>query len=116
MGLMPTSWQGAPYSQNPGVYNYVHLGTAAGTTQIGGTQPILIGYLQINSHALGTIVAYDCAGTAGTATTNVIGSISITSVSGSAPLGFPMFASLTTKNGLVFTNTANLDLTVAYLP
>lgn len=99
-------------STNPGVYKYVHLGTAAGTTQIGPNQPILIGYVQINSHALGTIVAYDSTGTS----TNVIGSTAITSVSGSAPLGFPLWQNLATKNALAITNTANLDITVAYLP
>lgn len=99
-------------STNPQVFKYAHLGTAAGTTQIGPTQPILIGYVQINSHALGTIVVYDSAGTSA----NVIGSTSITSVSGSAPLGFPMWASLATKNALCVTNSAGLDLTVAYLP
>ncbi|MHB9161549.1 MAG: hypothetical protein ACYC6W_11805 [Nitrosotalea sp.] len=99
-------------STNPQVFKYVHLGTVAGTTQIGPTQPILIGYLQINSHALGTVVVYDSPGTSGT----VIGSVAITSVSGSAPLGFPMFASLATKNALCVSNTINLDLTVAYLP
>lgn len=115
MGAIDQSYM-ATFATNPQVFKYVHLGTAAGTTQIGPQQPILIGYVQINSHALGSIVLFDCAGTAGTASSNLIGSTSITSVSGSAPMGFPMWASITTKSGLVITNTANLDLTVAYLP
>lgn len=111
MAAIDQSYMATP-SQNPQVFKYVHLGTAAGTTQIGPTQPILLGYMQINSHALGTIVVYDSTGTSA----NVVGSVTIQSVSGSAPLGFPMFASLATKNALCISNTANLDLTVAYLP
>lgn len=103
-------------STDPGVYKYTHLGTAAGTAQIGPQQPILIGYVQINSLALGTVVAFDCAGTAGTAASNVIGSIAITSLPGSAPVAPQLFKHLATKQGLVITNTANLDLTVASLP
>ncbi len=111
MAYIDQSYLATP-STNPQVFKYVHLGTAAGTTQIGPNQPILIGYMQINSHALGTIVVYDSTGTSA----NIIGSVPISSVSGSAPLGYPMFASLATKNALCITNTANLDLTVAYLP
>jgi hypothetical protein len=97
---------------NPGVYKYVHLGTAAGTQQIGPTQPILVGYVQINSHALGTIVAYDATGTSSA----VIGSVAITSVSGSAPVGYPLWQTIATKNAFALSWTGNLDLTVAYLP
>lgn len=106
----------ATWTTDPGVYKYNHLGTAAGTTQIGPQQPILIGYVQINSLALGTIVAFDCKGTAGTTSTNVIGSVAITSVPGSAPVAPLLFPHLTTISGLVILNTANLDLTVAFLP
>lgn len=111
MGYIDQAYMATP-STNPNVYKYVHLGTTAGTTQIGPTQPILIGYVQINSHALGTIIAYDSAGTSAT----TIGTVSITSVSGSAPMGFPLWQNIATKTALTLSYTGNLDLTVAYLP
>lgn len=111
MGFIDQSYMATP-SQDPGVYKYVHLGTTAGTTQIGPTQPILIGYVQINSLALGTIVAYDSTGTSAA----VIGSVAITSLPGSAPVGIPLWKHITTKTALAISNSANLDLTVAYLP
>lgn len=111
MAFIDQSYAATP-STDPGVYKYMHLGTAAGTNQVGGTQPILIGYVQINTLALGTVVAYDSPGTSGT----VIGSVAITSVSGSAPLAHPLWAKIATKNALCISNTANIDLTVAYLP
>ena len=97
---------------SPGVFKYLHLGTAAGTQQVGPAQPILVGYVQINSHALGTIVAYDSTGTS----TSVIGSVAITSVSGSAPVGYPLWQNIATKTSFALSWTGNLDLTVAYLP
>ncbi len=111
MAAIDQSYAATP-SSDPGVYKYVHLGTAAGTTQIGPTQPILIGYVQLNNIALGTLVAYDSTGTSA----NVIGSVAITSVSGSAPLAPQLWPHLATKTALAISNTANLDLTVAYLP
>jgi len=103
------------YAVDPGVYKYTHIGTAAGTTLI-SPWPALIGYIQLNNIAIGTLVVFDTNGTAGTAAGNVIGSIAITSVSGSAPLAPQLFPHLATKTGLVITQTANLDLTVAALP
>lgn len=111
MAYIDQSYAATP-TRDPGVYKYAHLGTAAGTTQVGPTQPILIGYVQINSLALGTIVAYDSTGTS----TAVIGSVAITSLPGSAPVAHPLFRKLATQTALCITNTANLDLTVAYLP
>lgn len=101
----------AAYSTDPGVYKYVHLGTAAGTNAI-QQFPSLLGYVQINSLVLGTIVCYDSNGTSA----NVIGSVAITSVAGSAPVATQLWRTLATKNGLTVSWTAGLDLTVAYLP
>lgn len=111
MTFIDQSYMATP-TTDPGVYKYVHIGTAAGTTQIGPSQPILLGYVQINSLALGTVVAYDSAGTSA----NVIGSVAITSLPGSAPVAPLLFRKIATKTALSISNTANLDLTVAYLP
>lgn len=100
------------FTTDPGVYKYIHLGSAAGTTQIVATgQPALLGYLQLNNCVPGTVVVYDSAGTSA----SVIGSCAITSTGGSAPIA-PLFRKLATKTGLTVSYTGNLDLTVAYLP
>jgi len=111
MGFQDQAIYATP-STDPGVYKYTHLGTAAGTNQIGPAQPTLIGYVQINSLALGTVVAYDSTGTSSA----VIGSCAITSVPGSAPVAPLLFRKLATKTAFCITNTAGLDLTVASLP
>lgn len=114
MAFQDNSYLGA-WASDPGAYKYIHAGTAAGTTLV-ATCPALIGYVQVNSGVVGTIVAYDTAGTAGTTAANVIGSVAITSLSGSTPLALPLWKHIATKTGLVITNSANLDLTIAALP
>lgn len=110
MGYIDQAYMSA-FSTDPGVYKYNHIGTAAGTTTV-VNQPALCGYVQINNAALGTVVVYDSAGTSA----SVIGSVAITSTPGSAAIIPPLFRKLATKTGLTVSNTAGLDLTVAYLP
>ena len=96
---------------NQQAYKYIHLGTAAGTTTI--TQvPSLLHAVVVNDRAAsGAIVVYDSVGTSGT----IIGSITFGTNTGLDPFG-PWVYNAVTTNGLTVSNTANLDLTVLYLP
>jgi hypothetical protein len=103
------------FTQDPGVYSYTHLGTAAGTTVI-ARQPAFLSHIQINQRpASGTIILYDAVSTAIAATTTaLIGTIILGTQTFSDPI--PFVYKVATKNGLVVNNSANIDLTVAALP
>ena len=101
------------YSVDQGCYKLTHLGTAAGTQTI-VSQPAFFSHIQINARAAsGVILAFDCAGTAGTAAGNLIGSIALGTQTFSDPS--PYIYKGATNAGLTLVWTANLDFTVAAL-
>lgn len=100
------------FSKDPGVYDYTHLGTAAGTTVV-LTTPGMLSHITINTRsATGTIVAYDAVSTAIAATTTaLIGTLSLGTQTNTDPAASFLYK-VRVKNGLVVSNTANIDLTV----
>lgn len=99
-------------NRDPGCYDYTHMGTAAGTSVI-STNPCFLSHIQVNNRAAsGTIILQDAVSTAiGATTTAVLGTIVLGTQTFSDPI--PFVYKVRTKNGLVVTNSANVDLTVA---
>lgn len=96
------------HTTTPGVYDYTHIGTAAGTTVL-AKEPAILHAITINRRAAsGAIVAYDSNGTSGT----VIGSIVLGTQTFSDPNPVYTF-NVRTKNGLTVSNSGDIDLTVA---
>lgn len=95
-----------------GCYDYTHMGTAAGTSLI-SAYPTFLSHIQINQRpASGTIIIADAASTAIAATTTaLIGTIILGTQTFSD--GLPFVYKVRTKNGLVVSNSANIDLTVS---
>lgn len=96
---------------NQQAYKYMHMGTAAGT-QIVSRQPSLLHAIVVNDRAAsGVVMVYDSIGTS----TNVVGSITFGTNTGLDPFG-PWVYNAQLGTALTISNTANLDLTVLYLP
>ncbi len=99
-------------TNDPGSYDYTHMGTAAGTSVI-STRPNFFSHIQFNIRsASGTVIIADAVSTAIAATTTaIIGTIILGTQTFSDAV--PYVYKVRTKNGLVVTNSANVDLTVA---
>jgi hypothetical protein len=100
-------------TRDTGVYDYTHMGTAAGTSVV-NIRPCFLSHITINQRpASGTIILYDAISTAIAATTTaVIGTIILGTQTFSDPPPHLLYK-VRTKNGLVVSNSANIDLTVS---
>lgn len=104
---MPDLSANTKVTKDPGVYDYTHMGTAAGTTTI-ARQSTFLSHIQVNRRAAsGAIIVYDSVGTS----TNVVGSIVLGTQTFSDPT--PFIYKVRTNNGLTISNTGDIDLTVA---
>jgi hypothetical protein len=92
----------------PMLFDYTHVGTAAGTTVI-SKEPAILHAITVNRRAAsGVIVAYDSNGTSA----SVIGSIVLGTQTFSDANPVYTF-NVRTKVGLTVSNTGDIDLTVA---
>lgn len=99
-------------TRDPSAYNYTHMGTAAGTSVV-LAQPGFLSHISINQRpASGTIIIADAISTAIAATTTaIVGTIVLGTQTFSD--GAPFVYKSRMKNGLVVSNSANIDLTVS---
>lgn len=109
---MPDVTAHAKSVRNPGVFDYVSLGTAAVTATV-LTEPGVIGGIYVNRRAPSVnIIVYDSVGTS----TSVIGTIafgtSTFNLIEASPI--PFYANIRTKNGLTITCPADVGITVAF--
>lgn len=107
---MPSIPGGIP-TAHPGVFDYTHCGTVAGTTTI-LTEPGVIGGIYVNRRApSANVIVYDSIGTSGTVVGTIpFGTSTFALVEANA---IPWYAGIRTKNGLTIAHPADVDLTVA---